>query len=122
VLLIDVVIKIEVLRVLAGNNMKVQRSIKENEIVEHLLYEAIALINTASEAKKFFNDLCTPAEIQAMADRWRAVSPIKAGKPYRQIYKETGVSITTIGRVARCIMLGTGGYNLIYDRLMRKKK
>ena len=87
---------------------------------EASLYEAMALIKTAEEAMRFFQDLCTPAEIQAMADRWRVVDAIKAGKPYRQIYDETGVSVTTIGRVARCIMLGVGGYNVIYERLETK--
>ncbi|HEV2614237.1 MAG TPA: YerC/YecD family TrpR-related protein [Gammaproteobacteria bacterium] len=85
------------------------------------LYEAINAIKTAKEAKDFFEDLCTPAEIQAMADRWRVVEPLKAGKSYRQIYDETGVSVTTIGRVARFIMSGVG-YNLIYNRVKNKGK
>lgn len=84
------------------------------------LYEAISLLKSTEEAELFFQDLCTPTEIQAMADRWRVVTPIKAGKPYRQIHDETGVSITTIGRVARNILLGTGGYNLIIQRIGNK--
>ena len=60
--------------------MKNQHSKKENEESEHWLYEAIAAIKTPDEAKQFFVDLCTPAEIQAMADRWLAVAHIKAGK------------------------------------------
>src|SRR3990167_6339803 len=88
---------------------------------EHHLYEAIASIRTAEEAENFFVDLCTPAEIQAMADRWRVVFHIKNGKPYRQIYEETGVSATTVGRVARCLVLGKDGYNLIYNRIEKIK-
>lgn len=103
--------------------MKIHRihSTKESEDPEHRLFEAIALIRTTEEAKKFFQDLCTPMEIQAMADRWRVVDWIKKGKPYRQIYDETGVSVTTVGRVARCIMLGEGGYNLVYERIEKKR-
>lgn len=86
------------------------------------LYEAIAAANTVEEIQQFFQDLCTPAEIQAMADRWRVVPLVKASVPYRQIYDETGVSVTTVGRVARCVMLGEGGYNLIYERLRKKKR
>ena len=56
-----------------------------------------------------------------MADRWRMVSLIESGKPYRQIYEETGVSMTTIGRVARCLRQGTGGYGLIYQRLEEER-
>jgi TrpR-related protein YerC/YecD len=81
------------------------------------LYEAIASITSATEARQFLQDLCTPAEIQAMADRWRVVGLIKQQKSYRQISQETGVSVTTIGRVARCIMFGANGYNAIYQRL-----
>lgn len=94
---------------------------KENEEAEHLLYQAIALIRTPKEAQEFFNDLCTPTELQAMSDRWLVVKAIKEGKPYRQIYAETGVSVTTVGRVARHLALGSGGYELIYERIKNKK-
>ena len=72
------------------------------------------------EAKQFLQDLCTPAEIQAMADRWQVVDLIKQGKSYRQIYEATGISMTTVGRVARYMMLGAGGYDLIYQRMLKK--
>ncbi|MDX2163943.1 MAG: YerC/YecD family TrpR-related protein [Gammaproteobacteria bacterium] len=94
---------------------------KQGKNADYGLYEAIQAIKTAKEAKDFFQDLCTPAEIQAMADRWRVVEPLKMGKSYRQIYDATGVSVTTIGRVARYIMSGVG-YNLIYDRVKNKGK
>lgn len=91
-----------------------------SEQAEQALFEAIAAIRDIEEAKKFFEDLCTPSERQSMADRWRVVLPIKQGIPYRTIYEQTGVSVTTIGRVARCLTHGQGGYNLIHDRIMRK--
>ncbi|MBN9288825.1 MAG: hypothetical protein BGO43_13955 [Gammaproteobacteria bacterium 39-13] len=101
--------------------MKVRHTGNEStEESEHQLYEAIASLRSVEEAKKFFEDLCTPTERQAMADRWRVVEPIKAGEAYRAIHEKTGVSVTTIGRVARCLTLGTGGYNLIYERLRRR--
>lgn len=87
----------------------------------HHLYEAISLIKDSEEAKSFLDDLCTPAELQAMADRWLVVHPIKSGKSYRTIHDETGVSVTTIGRVARYIAQGAGGYDLIFDRIEKKK-
>lgn len=92
-----------------------------SEDPEHTLFEAIALIKTPEEARHFFHDLCTPAEISAMADRWRVVHPIKAGVPYRTIYEDTGVSATTVGRVARFMTHGSGGYDLIYQRHKRKR-
>ena len=102
--------------------MKTHHARTDNELDAADLYDAIAAIKTTQEAKKFMLDLCTPAEIQAMADRWRVVEPVIDGKPYRKIYDETGVSVTTIGRVARCIMLGEGGYVLIHERLEKKRR
>lgn len=96
-----------------------QSTQQPSEDPEHQLFAAIALIKTPEEAQKFFHDLCTPAEISAMADRWRVVHPIKAGVPYRTIYEQTGVSATTVGRVARFMTHGTGGYDLIYQRQVR---
>lgn len=100
---------------------KEQTAHGENEDPHHRLFEAISVIKNADEAKLFFLDLCTPAELQAIADRWSVVDPIKKEVPYRQIYEETGVSVTTIGRVARFISHGNGGYNLIYERMAKKK-
>ncbi len=36
-----------------------------------------------------------------MADRRAAVEGLQRGLPYREIHRLTGVSVTTIGRVAR---------------------
>lgn len=96
-------------------------SYKIEENREHYLFRAIAAIQTAEEARLFLQDLCTPAEIQAMADRWSVVGYIKLGLPYREIYKKTGVSVTTIGRVARFLTMGEGGYNKIFKRIGMKK-
>ena len=45
-----------------------------------------------------------------MADRWAVVDFLNRGVPYREIHRLTGVSVTTIGRVARCLASGNGGY------------
>jgi uncharacterized protein YerC len=37
--------------------------------------------------------------------------------PYREIHRETGVSVTTVGRVARYLAAGNGGYSLAARRL-----
>jgi uncharacterized protein YerC len=38
------------------------------------------------------------------------------GVPYREINRLTGVSVTTISRVARCLADGNGGYSLVVRR------
>jgi TrpR-related protein YerC/YecD len=99
--------------------MKQHRTItpRQEALFERNLYAAIQTLRTAEECRAFFRDLCTPAEIQALADRWAVVEPLQRGLPYREIHRNTGVSVTTIGRVARYIASGNGGYALAAQRL-----
>ena len=84
---------------------------------ERALLNAVLTVRTVDECRAFFRDLCTPAELQALADRWAVVGLLQEGLPYREIHKLTGVSVTTIGRVARYLAAGNGGYRLAADRL-----
>jgi len=86
------------------------------QLAEDSLCRALLSLNTVPECRALLWDLCTPAELEAMVDRWRVVKPLKAGKPYRQISDDTGVSVTTIGRVARFLEHGNGGYQLAWER------
>ena len=81
------------------------------------LGEALASLRDAGEARQFLEDLCTPAEIEALVDRWRVVPLLLAGVPYREIHERTAVSVTTIGRVSRTLERGAGGYRLASERL-----
>ena len=74
------------------------------------LAEALEALSEAGEVRAFLEDLCTPAELEAMADRWRVVPLLLKGVPYREIHDLTQVSVTTIGRVARTLERGAGGY------------
>jgi TrpR-related protein YerC/YecD len=81
------------------------------------LFKAVASIRTAEEAERFLTDLCTPAELQAMADRWRVAKLLDKELPYREIYQRTGVSTATITRVARSLVYGESGYRKLLDRM-----
>lgn len=83
---------------------------------ERALYKAILTLQNTDECRAFFHDLCTPAELQALADRWTVVELLRQELPYREIQRQTGVSVTTVGRVARCLNLGDGGYSLVVNR------
>ena len=41
---------------------------------------------------------------------------------YREIHDHTGVSVTTIGRVARYLTMGNGGYALAAERTAKVRK
>ena len=73
-------------------------------------------LRTVEELRAFLRDLTTPAELEAMSDRWRVVPLLLKGVPYREIHDLTEVSVTTIGRVARTLESGTGGYSTALRR------
>ncbi len=83
---------------------------------EDALFGAIITLQSVDECRSFFKDLCTPAELQALVDRWQVVACLEQGLPYRQIHELTGVSVTTIGRVARFLTDGYGGYDVAFQR------
>lgn len=82
------------------------------------LIEAVLAMRSDAELRAFLEDLCTPAELEAIADRWRVVPLLIQGIAYREIHDRTGVSVTTIGRIARCLDLGAGGYRLAAERVL----
>ncbi|MGD2128965.1 MAG: YerC/YecD family TrpR-related protein [Lysobacterales bacterium] len=84
------------------------------------LSEALLSLQTPREVTEFLEDLCTPAEIEAMVDRWRVAQLLDQGYSYRDIREMTEVSVTTVGRVARYMEQGAGGYRTVLDRLGRK--
>ena len=81
------------------------------------LYAAILQLQTVEEVESFFFDLCTPAELEGIVDRWRVAQMLVQKMPYRQIAAETNVSTATIVRVARFLNNGNDGYLTIMRRL-----
>ena len=104
--------------------MKSHRNVtpRQEALAERNLYTALAALQTPEECKAFLRDLCTPAEIQAMSDRWSVVEFLQRGLPYREIHRLSGVSVTTIGRVARFLATGNGGYAAAVRRIGRPGK
>ena len=80
------------------------------------LYKAFLTLEKPNEVRQFLLDLCTPSEVEAIVDRWWVASLLKEGRSYREISEISGVSVTTIGRVARYLNMGEGGYRLALRR------
>lgn len=91
--------------------------LKANRAARNSLAEAFMAMQTADECRALLRDLTTPAELEALVDRWRVVQLLDEDLPYREIHDRTGVSVTTIGRVARFVEMGHGGYRLALSRL-----
>jgi TrpR-related protein YerC/YecD len=84
------------------------------------LFETILGLRTLDEAERFFRDLCTLSEIEAMAHRWHAAKLVDEGLPYHEVSKRTGASTTTVTRVAHWLRHGEDGYRLALDRRRRR--
>ena len=92
-------------------------SARQQARAEDALFGAVNSLKNIDECRRFFRDLCTPAELQALVDRWQVVELLVQDLPYRQIHDMTGVSVTTIGRVARFLSDGFGGYETALRRI-----
>ena len=83
---------------------------------EDELFEAILALKTLDETRSFFYDLCTPAELEGLIDRWRVAQMLVQKTSDRKISEETKVSTATIVRVARFLNNGFDGYKTIMQR------
>ncbi|MDD4583741.1 MAG: YerC/YecD family TrpR-related protein [Eubacteriales bacterium] len=81
------------------------------------LFKAILQLETEGDCYRFFEDLCTIKEIQAMAQRFQVAKLLSEKKTYSEIEKITTASTATISRVNRCLVYGADGYQRILNRL-----
>ena len=77
------------------------------------LFRAVLKLETLENCRKFFEDVCTIKELQAIAQRLEVAEMLLSGKNYQEISKQTGASTATISRVAKCLNYGAGGYELV---------
>ena len=86
------------------------------KVAAESLYKAFLTLDNPGEVRQFLLDLCTPSEVEAIVDRWWMSCLLREGRSYREVSEIKGVSVTTIGRVARYLILGEGGYRLALRR------
>jgi TrpR-related protein YerC/YecD len=84
------------------------------------LFKTIVSLKTEEEAARFFRDLCTISELEAMSHRWHAARLVDEGRPYLEVAKATGASTATVTRVAHWLKYGDGGYRSALDRRKRR--
>jgi TrpR-related protein YerC/YecD len=80
------------------------------------LANVLASIKYEAEMLNFLRDLCTAEELIELAGRWEVAKLIAKGISYRDIAEKTGISTTTITRVAYWIKHGEGGYKKVLER------
>lgn len=85
------------------------------------LFEAILQLETIEDCYRFFEDICTVAEIKAIAQRLEVAKMLAKDMTYTDIAERTGASTATISRVKRCLFFGADGYQLVLQRLKDKE-
>ena len=81
------------------------------------LFQSILQLKNEEECRRYFEDLCTIKEVQALAQRLEIARRLDRGDSYLNTVEHTGASSATVSRVNRCLEYGAGGYRFILDRL-----
>lgn len=83
------------------------------------LCDALLTATNREDLRRLLLDLCTPAEIRTLAERWHVARLLAETRlSYREIHDRTGVSTTTIVRVGRFLRQEPHqGYKRAIDRL-----
>lgn len=92
-----------------------------NEENRELLYDALLNLKSKEECRAFLEDLCTINELEAISQRLVVAKLLSEDKVYVDIVEKTGASTATISRVNRTLRYGTGGYEMVVNRLSGKE-
>ena len=92
---------------------------RDAEALSADLCAALLTPRDGAEMARLLTDLCTPAEIRTLAERWHVARLLDGTSlSYREIGEQTGVSTTTVVRVARFLRQEQhGGYRMAIDRM-----
>ena len=88
----------------------------KNEMTDKL-FKCILTMETLDECYKFFDDLCTVHEIQAIAQRMAVAEMLIEKRTYMEVAEKTGASTATISRVNRSLNYGNDGYRMALERV-----
>ena len=92
----------------------------KTEAVDHL-FDAILTLKDPEECYKFFEDVCTINELLSLSQRYEVAKMLREGKTYLEIAEKTGASTATISRVNRSLNYGSDGYDMVFERLLKRK-
>ena len=81
------------------------------------LFDAVLTLRNREECYRFFEDVCTVNELQALSQRFEVAHMLRNSQTYMDIAETTGASTATISRVNRSLNYGHDGYDLVLGRL-----
>ena len=80
------------------------------------LFDAVLTLKSREECYRFFEDICTVNELQALSQRFEVAHMLRNHQTYMDIAETTGASTATISRVNRSLNYGHDGYDLVLRR------
>ena len=81
------------------------------------LIAGVLALKNEDEIKRFLRDLMTSSEITEFGKRLETARLLLGDMQYKGIIERTGLSSTTIARIAKWLGGSLGGYRLILSRL-----
>lgn len=81
------------------------------------LFQAILTLKDMDECYSFFSDLLTVQEVGAIAQRMQVARMLAEGNTYESIRRQVPVSSSTITRINTELRYGSGGYQMVLERL-----
>lgn len=94
---------------------------KKKKTPEQELYELLASVDSPDEVRALLFDMCTPNEIEHMAQRLACAKRLMQGETYEEVIAETEISSATLSRISRCIRYGSGGYNRVLKKRLKNE-
>ena len=86
------------------------------------LVQAFLTLHSEEEVYRFLDDLCTYSEILSMSQRLSVALMLRKGETNACIAQGVGVAPATVTRVNKCLQYGSGGYELVLERLQKPKE
>ena len=81
------------------------------------LFQGILSLKSVEECYTFFSDLFTVQELTAFAQRFQVAGLLLDGNTYEMVSNQVPVSSSTITRINTELRYGSGGYQLVLNRL-----
>ena len=78
------------------------------------LCRLLARTTDPADIEALLEDLCTPKEIENMAERLLTAKLLMQGCTYTQVMAQADISSATLSRVSRCVQQGKG-----YSKLLK---
>lgn len=85
------------------------------------LFDAILCLENKEDCYTFFEDICTVNELLSLSQRFEVAKMLREQRTYLDIAEKTGASTATISRVNRSLNYGNDGYDMVLERMKKKK-